>query len=194
MERGAGVGAEAGREKKLGTQQAQPLFARHIPVGRRGGGAVVCVKPMSKEKFSKEKFGEAETAQQAEWGARRDDIVFDGTILDELASMFNDDELNDYLALLEPTVQRRVHDLSLCLESCDWQGLLDASHALAGGAACYGLIELSAVARLAENGARCLEIDAVRTAVSRVDRLAAESLRAVAHWRRRLEAARAETD
>ena len=117
--------------------------------------------------------------------------VFDRGILDELASMLDDDELDSYLALLEPTVAPRVDKLSHQLEAGDVTGMVETAHALAGGAACYGLSALSAVARLVEHGARTEPRETIFRAVAEAAGLVEASLAAVFRWRCRSRATRA---
>jgi HPt (histidine-containing phosphotransfer) domain-containing protein len=113
-----------------------------------------------------------------------DALVFDPTILDELADMLDDDgELDGYLALLEPTVRPRINTLVRQSAAGEMAGLLVTAHALAGGAACYGLIALSAAARRVEDGARMAQPEAARKGVAEAARLMDASLAAVSHWR-----------
>jgi HPt (histidine-containing phosphotransfer) domain-containing protein len=111
-------------------------------------------------------------------------LVFDRTILDELADMLDDDEeLDGYLALLEPTVRPRITTLVRQSAAGEMAGLLVTAHALAGGAACYGLTALSAAARQVEDGARNAQPEAAHRGVAEAVRLAEASLTAVSYWR-----------
>jgi len=102
--------------------------------------------------------------------------VFDRGILDELASMLDDDELDSYLALLEPTVAPRVEKLLRLLEAGDATGMVETAHALAGGAACYGLSALSMLARQVENGVRSEPRETIYRAIAEAAGLVDESL------------------
>ncbi len=111
-------------------------------------------------------------------------LVFDCTILDELAEMLDDDEeLDGYLALLEPTVRPRITTLTRQIAMGEMAGLLVTAHALAGGAACYGLCALSAAARRVEEGARTAQPEMARKGVTEAVRLVEASLSAVSSWR-----------
>ena len=114
------------------------------------------------------------------------ELIFDRGILDELASMLDDDELDSYLALLEPTVAPRVKRLRRLLEDGEFNGLVETAHALTGGAACYGLAALSAVARRIENGAREEPKEILFRAIDEAVALAEASLSAVLRWRCRI--------
>ena len=116
--------------------------------------------------------------------------LFDRGILDELASMLDDDEIDSYLALLEPTVTPRVEKLLRQQEAGEINGVVETAHALAGGAACYGLLALSAVARLVETGARSEPREALYRAVTEAANLVEASLAAVFRWRCRSRADR----
>lgn len=131
----------------------------------------------------------SETCDQCDCGVV--DRVFDRGILDELASMLDDDELDSYLALLEPTVAPRVEKLVRQFEAGDATGIVETAHALAGGAACYGLSALSALARQVENGVRSEPREAIYRAISEASGLVEESLAAVFRWRCRFRADRA---
>lgn len=123
----------------------------------------------------------ADCCRHRDCGART--AVFDPCILDDLATVLDDAELDAYLALLEPTVGPRVERLGGLLEAGEWVGLLETAHALAGGAACYGLIALSAAARAVESGARATQVETLRGAVTEARDLVEESLSAVSRWR-----------
>ncbi len=110
--------------------------------------------------------------------------VFDRSVLEELAGMIDDEELESYLALLEATVRPRVASLEHHLAAGDTRGMLATAHALAGGAACYGLAGLSAVARRIETGARNRQLEAAGCAVAEASALVEASLAAVWQWRR----------
>ena len=110
--------------------------------------------------------------------------IFDCTILDELADMLDDDqELDSYLALLEPTVRPRVAALVRQSAAGELAGMLMTAHALAGGSACYGLCALSAAARQAEEGARTADPGEARQGVLEAVALVETSLSAVSRWR-----------
>ncbi len=110
--------------------------------------------------------------------------IFDCTILDELADMLDDDqELDSYLALLEPTVRPRVAALVRQSAAGELAGMLMTAHALAGGAACYGLCALSAAARQAEEGARTAHPEEAHQGVLEAVALVEASLSAVSRWR-----------
>lgn len=123
-------------------------------------------------------------------GSEAGSAVFDRGILDELASMLDDDEIDSYIALLEPTVTPRVEKLLCQLEAGEISGVVETAHALAGGAACYGLSALSAVARLVETGARSESRDTIHRAVTEAANLVDASLSAVFRWRCRSRADR----
>ena len=109
--------------------------------------------------------------------------VFDPGVLDDLATVLDDAELDAYLALLEPTVTPRVERLARQMEAGEWTGVLETAHALAGGAACYGLTALSAAARVVESGARTCHVELLREAVAEARDLVEASLAAVSRWR-----------
>ena len=117
--------------------------------------------------------------------------VFDRGVLDELASMLDDDELDSYLALLEPTVAPRVEKLLRQFEAGDDAGMVETAHALAGGAACYGLAALSGLARQVENGVRNQPGEVTYRAISEAAGLVEASLSAVFRWRCRSRVDRA---
>ena len=119
-------------------------------------------------------------------GCSDSELIFDRGILDELASMLDDDELDSYLALLEPTVAPRVKRLRRLLEDGEINGLIETAHALTGGAACYGLAALSAVARRIENGAREEPKEILHRAIDEAAALVEVSLSAVLRWRCRI--------
>ncbi len=116
------------------------------------------------------------------------DLVFDGSILDEMASMMDDDELDSYIALLAPTVVPRIEGLRDQLEGGDMNGLVETAHALTGGAACYGLCALSTVARQIETRAHSESAEALCRMICQAASLVDESLAAVMGWRCRLRA------
>ncbi|MEI6560266.1 MAG: Hpt domain-containing protein [Rhodospirillaceae bacterium] len=132
-----------------------------------------------------------EPCLRAECGSTGD-RVFDRGILDELASMLDDPELDAYLALLEPTVAPRLDKLARQFEAGERGGMMETAHALAGGAACYGLRALSLVARRLENGALSEPKEALGQAIAEAAALVEASLSAVARWRCRLFADRSD--
>ncbi len=113
-------------------------------------------------------------------------LVFDDSVLDDLADILDVAELDSYLALLEPTVRPRVEALVAQLEAGDESGLLVTAHALSGGAACYGLIALSAAARQIEAATRGAQPDVVCRGVADASALVEASLAAVWLWRGRV--------
>ena len=117
------------------------------------------------------------------WGCASTSDVFDRGILDDLATMLDDHELDAYLALLEPTVAPRIEKLAFQLEAGNLAGLLETAHALAGGAACYGLTALTEAARMVERAARATQKEAVHEAVTAAAGLVDASLIAVRRWR-----------
>ena len=123
--------------------------------------------------------------------------VFDRSVLDDLASMLDVEELDAYLALLEPTVAPRIEKLFSDLDEGNLVGLLETAHALTGGAACYGLTALSEAARTIEQGARAapraVQLELLRQAVAAAAGLLDSSLVAVRRWRCRVEYDRAST-
>ncbi len=110
-------------------------------------------------------------------------LVFDRAVLDELASMLDDAEIDAYLALLEPTVAPRVAALLRQVEAGEINGMVETAHALAGGAACYGLSALSAAARMVEYGARSEPQAALCRVIGAAAGLVEMSLSAVFRWR-----------
>jgi HPt (histidine-containing phosphotransfer) domain-containing protein len=111
------------------------------------------------------------------------DDIFDRGILDDLGDVLDDGEIDSYLALLRPTVVPRVALLVRQIESDQREGLLEVAHALSGGAACYGLVALSAAARIAERSAAAAQWEVVARAVADAAAVVDASLVAVEQWR-----------
>lgn len=117
-------------------------------------------------------------------GGRRSEVagLFDRRVLDDLADALTPAELAEYLALLHPTVKRRLHDLLSFQDRINWDEFHHAAHALAGGAACYGLTGLSAAARRLETAARIRDQLALKGLLEELVALTEPSLDVVADW------------
>ncbi|MEI6985596.1 MAG: Hpt domain-containing protein [Rhodospirillaceae bacterium] len=114
-------------------------------------------------------------------------VVFDSGVLDDLATVLDDVELDAYLVLLESTVLPRVAQLQVQLAAGEYEGMEATAHGLNGGAGCYGLVALSAHARLIEVSVRVGDLWILPNAVAEVAEMVAASLTAVTSWRCRLK-------
>ena len=187
MNRGPENKGGCGSDRNGSLRAAESIAAVAVPAAAPGFDGARC--PTAFETRGAPELGRGQCRDHAGCGVSEG--VFDRGILDELASMLDDAELESYLALLEPTVTPRVEKLRRQFEAGEVGGLVETAHALAGGAACYGLSALSAVARQVENGARSEPRETLYRAVAEAADLVDASLSAVFRWRCRWRADRA---
>ncbi len=186
MNRGPENKGGCGSDRNGSLRATESIAAVAVPGGVPGFDGARC--PTSFETPGVSVSGRGPCCDHAGCGVSEG--VFDRGILDELASMLDDAELESYLALLEPTVTPRVEKLRRQFEAGEVGELVETAHALAGGAACYGLSRLSAVARQVENGARSEPRETLYRAVVEATDLVDASLSAVFRWRCRWRADR----
>lgn len=110
---------------------------------------------------------------------------FDSAILDDLASFLDPPDIEDYIGLLKPTLERRYHDLIAGVAVANWHAGRVAAHALVGAAACYGLIGVAGAARTVESALRNEDPDTLEALTAELCQRIEEAAGLIADWERR---------